>query len=162
MSAQHKAEEPQSDLFGVRGWLLLLCLYLLILIPVLAILGLIGAWQTAPSSPSLQSAIMLGTVFELALAGFAFYAGLMLYRLGPNAVAIAKVYFIAILTLGLIGLGSVLIVSLTQRSDTAFSNTLRGPAVFAAIRQVLLSLAWLAYLQRSRRIRATYTRTSRD
>jgi hypothetical protein len=134
----------------------------LVLIPALAILGLIGAWQTVPSSSTLQSAIVLGTVFELALAGFAFYAGLMLYRLRPNAVAIAKVYFITILTLGLIGLGSVLIASLTQHSDAAFNTTLRGPAVFAAIRQVLLSLAWLAYLERSRRIRATYTGTSRD
>jgi hypothetical protein len=153
MSAQLEAD---AGLHGVRGWLLVLCLYLMALIPALAILGLIGAWQTAPSSPILQSALALEAVFELALAGFSFYAGLMLYRVRPNAVSIAKVYFITILTLGLLGLGIVVLASFGQRSDVAFSNMLRGPAAFAAIRVVLLSLIWLVYLERSKRVRATY------
>jgi hypothetical protein len=156
MSTQVQAEEEQSGLYGVRGWLLVLCLYLMLLIPVLALLGLIGAWQSAPSSPALQSALALEVVFELALAGFAFYAGLGLYRSRPNATSIAKVYFITILTLGLLGLGIVVVMSLSQRSDAALGNMLRGPAAFAAVREVLLSVVWLAYLERSRRVRATY------
>lgn len=156
MSAQLDAADRQGGLYGVRGWLLALCLYLMVLIPALAVLGLIGAWQSAPSSPTLQSALALEAVFELALAAFAFYAGLMLYRLRPNAVSIAKVYFITILTLGLLGLGIVIVASLGQRSDAVLGNMMRGPAAFAAVREVLLSLLWLVYLERSRRVRATY------
>jgi hypothetical protein len=159
MSAQPETVHTESSLSGVRGWLLVLCLYLMVLIPALAILGLIGAWQKAPSSPTLQSALVMEAVFELALAGFAFYAGLMLYRLRTNAASIAKVYFITILTLGLLGLGIVVLASLGQRSDVAFGNMLRGPAAFAAVREVLLSLLWLVYLERSRRVRATYPRS---
>ena len=155
MSTEIRTDQA-SDLHGVRGWLLALCLYLLVLIPALAVLGLIGAWQSAPSSPQLQAAVMLETVFELALAGFAFYAGFSLYRLRPNALPIAKVYFITILTLGLLGLGILVVASLRARSDAAFSNMLRGPAAFAGVREVVLSLAWLVYLERSRRVRATY------
>jgi hypothetical protein len=66
-------------------------------------------------------------------------------------VAIAKVYFITILTLSLLGLGIAIVASLGQRSDIAFRNMLWGPATFA-----LLSLAWLTYLERSKRVRATY------
>ena len=59
MSAQPETVHTESSLSGVRGWLLVLCLYLMVLIPALAILGLIGAWQKAPSSPTLQSALVM-------------------------------------------------------------------------------------------------------
>jgi hypothetical protein len=157
MSAQVGVADRGSSHSGVRGWLLVLCLYLMLLIPALAILGLIGAWQTAPSSPALRSALALEAVFELALAAFAFYAGLTLYRIRPKAVAVAKVYFITILTLGLLGLGIVVITSLGQRPDAVFGSALRGPVAFATIREVLFSLLWLAYLERSSRVRGTFS-----
>jgi hypothetical protein len=146
----------ESRLQGVRGWLLLLCLYLTLIVPLLAALGLLGAWQAAARSPTLQNALIYESILELALAGFALYAGVMLYQQRPNAVAIAKIYFITMLTLGMLSLGIVLVGVVWQLSDQAISSQLRGPAVFAAVRQIVVAIAWLLYLERSRRIRATF------
>jgi hypothetical protein len=146
----------ESRLQGVRGWLLVLCLYLTVIVPLLAVLGLVGAWQAAARSPTLQNALIYESILELALAGFALYAGVMLYQQRPNAVAIAKIYFITMLTLGMLSLGIVLVGAVWQLSDQALSSQLRGPAVFAAVRQIVFAVAWLLYLERSRRVRATF------
>jgi hypothetical protein len=158
-----KSEEaigPRGDqpaLYGVRGWLLVLCLYLMVFVPLLTVLGLVGAWQSAASSPALQSALIFEVLFELGLAVFALYAGWALYRMRPNAVAIAKIYFIVTLTLGMLGVGFVLLGAVTQFSDRALANMLRGPAVFAVLRYIIVSAAWLFYLERSMRVRTTYS-----
>jgi len=68
------------DLHGVRGWLLVLCLYLMIAIPLIAILGSIGLWQRAARAPELQGALFSEGALDIALAAFAAYAGWALYR----------------------------------------------------------------------------------
>jgi hypothetical protein len=150
------AVTQETRLQGIRGWLVVLCLYLTVIVPLLALLGLLGAWQAAARSPNLQNALVYEAVLELALAGFALYAGVMLFQQRPNAAAIAKIYFITMLTLGVLGLGIVLLGAVLQFSDQALANQLRGPAVVAGLRQIVLSVAWLLYLERSRRVRATY------
>jgi hypothetical protein len=147
---------PERRLHGVHGWLLVLCLYLMVLVPVLAVLGLLGAWQGATRSPTLQNALFFEAAFEFALAVFAFYAGLALYQKRPNAIVIAKIYFIVMLTLGVLVLGIVLLGLVGQFSDPALAKQLRGPAMVAALRQIILSGVWLLYLERSKRVRATY------
>lgn len=147
---------PESRLRGVGGWLMVLCLYLMVLVPILALLGLLGAWQGASKSPTLQNALVFEALFEFALAVFAFYAGWALYQRHPTAVAIAKIYFIVMLTLGVLVLGIVLLGLVSQFSDPALAKQLRGPAMVAALRQILLSGLWLLYLERSQRVRATY------
>ena len=146
----------ESRLQGVRGWLLVLCLYLMVLVPLLALLGLVGAWQGASKAASLQNALIFEALFEFGLAAFAFYAGFALYQRKAGATSIAKIYFITMLTLGVLVLGIVLLGLVSQFSDPALARQLRGPALVAALRQILLSGLWLFYLERSARIRATY------
>ena len=43
--ATSRQDEHRTELYGVRGWLLLLCIYLFIVMPLIAILGAIGALQ---------------------------------------------------------------------------------------------------------------------
>ncbi|HEY4265755.1 MAG TPA: DUF2569 family protein [Micropepsaceae bacterium] len=156
MSSRDAVVTQETRLQGVRGWLLALCLYLTLLIPLLAVLGLVGAWQAAARSATLQNALVYEAVLELGLAGFAFYSGIALYRRRPNATSIAKIYFITMLTLGVLGLGIALVGAVWQLSDRALANQLRGPAVVAGLRQIVLAVAWLLYLERSRRVHATY------
>ena len=104
----------------------------------------------------MQNALVFEAAFEFALAVFAFYAGWALYQKRPTAVAIAKIYFIVMLTLGVLVLGIVLLGLVSQFSDPALAKQLRGPAMVAALRQILLSGLWLLYLERSQRVRATY------
>jgi hypothetical protein len=147
---------PKHRLQGVQGWLLALCLYLMVLVPILALLGLYGAWQGASRSPTLQNALAFEAAFEFALAIFGFYAGWALFQKRPSAVVIAKLYFIVMLTIGVLVLGIVLLGLVLQFADPALARQLRGPATVAALRQILLCGAWLLYLERSQRIRATY------
>lgn len=147
---------PGGRLQGVQGWLLVLCLYLMVLVPLLALLGLYGAWQGAMKSPTLQNALVFEAAFELALALFGFYAGWALYQKRTNAVVIAKLYFIVMLTLGVLVLGIVLLGLVSQFSDPALARQLRGPATVAALRQIILCGLWLFYLEHSKRVRATY------
>jgi len=150
--------EQRTDLYGVRGWLLLLCLYLMIVMPLIAYLGTIGALQRAAAAPALRGAWLSEVVFDIALALFAAYAGWALYRMRPNAVKIAKAYFIIMLTLSNLGLGVLVVTALvvSRSQDNALLNTLQGPAAVASIRQVILSAVWLIYLLRSKRVRATF------
>ena len=160
MSAQAtiREGEQRTDLYGVRGWLLLLCLYLMIAMPLVALLGTIGALQRAIAAPALRGALLAEVVLEIALAVFAAYAGWALYRMRPNAVKIAKFYFITMLTLSNFGLGIVLVSALvvSRNQDNALLNTLQGPAAVASIRQAILAAVWLVYLLRSKRVRATF------
>jgi len=155
MSSQDSSAAGRG-LQGVQGWLLVLCLYLLILVPLLALLGLYGAWQGASRSPTLQNALAFEAAFEFALALFGFYAGLSLLQKRAGAVVIAKLYFIVMLTLGVLVMGIVLLGLVSQFSDPALARQLRGPATVAALRQIILCGLWLLYLERSARIRATY------
>ncbi len=156
--ATSREDEHRTGLYGVRGWLLLLCLYLMIVMPLIAVLGAIGALQRAATAPALQGALLTEVVLEIALAGLAAFAGWALYRMRPNAVKIAKVYFIIMLALSIFGLGILLATApvLSQPQDNALFNTLRAPATVASIRQAILSAVWLIYLQRSKRVRLTF------
>ena len=154
--ATSREDERRTDLYGVRGWLLLLCIYLAIVMPVIAILGAIGVLQLATRAPDLRATLISEGVSALALAGFAAYAGWALFRMHPNAVKIAKAYLITMLVLSILGLilASAFVVS--QTPDNAPLNTLRTSAMVAILWPAILSMAWLVYLQRSKRVRATF------
>lgn len=157
-----EANEGEPELSGVRGWLLTLALLLMVVMPLVAVLGLIGAWQSAAGSPALRTSLIAATAVELGLAGFAAYAGWALHQVRLHAVRIAKAYFIVTLVLGIFGLGLAALAALAQPDapDIALLNMLRGPAALAGLRQILLSAVCLAYLQRSKRVRSTYPRGS--
>ncbi|HMI95113.1 MAG TPA: DUF2569 family protein [Micropepsaceae bacterium] len=159
--ATSRHDEHRTDLYGVRGWLLLLCLYLIIVMPLIAFLGAIGALQRAATAPALRGALLTEVVLEIALAGLAAYAGWALYRMRPNAIKIARVYFIIMFWLAILGLGMLVATAPapSQTPDNALFNTLRAPATVASIRQAILSAVWLIYLLRSKRVRATFAQT---
>ena len=160
--ATSRQDEHRTALYGVRGWLLLLCIYLVIVMPLIAILGAIGALQRAASAPALRGALLTEIVLEIGLAGLAAYAGWALYQMRRNAVKIAKAYFIIMLVLAIFGFGVLLATApaLSQAQDNAaLFNTLRAPATVAILRQAILSVVWLVYLLRSKRVRATFPKT---
>ena len=157
--ATGRENEHRTDLYGVRGWLLLLCIYLAIVMPLIAILGAVGTLQLAASAPDLRGALVAEGVSAIALAGFAAYAGWALYRTRPNAVKIAKAYLITMLVLSILGLLLASVFAVSQAPDNAPLNALQASARVAMLWPAILSLAWLIYLQRSKRVRATFPKT---
>ena len=143
-----------TALYGVRGWLLLLCIYLIVVMPLFAILGAIGLSLQAARAPALRVALISESVFAILLACFAAYAGLALYRMRPSAVKIAKAYFITILVLSILGL------AMLGAAQTPGAGPFKALGTTVAVSwPAIVSAAWLVYLLRSKRVHANFAKT---
>ena len=112
----------------VRGWLLLLCVLLLV-------------WQ--PFSLSLTTAVLVARLFAAAL-GIA--AGLSLLQRKPGAVTIARASLIV----------SAAVDIFVYATPWFPSNRPPGDAAFILAGSLAYYAAWLAYLARSKRVVAIY------
>jgi hypothetical protein len=155
MSTDHAANRTGPELKGIRGWLLVLVAYLLLYEPLRAIPVLLALWLS-PTSAAVQNVLLIGAIVQTAIAVFSLFAGINLLRLRHGAVSIAKTYFVVMLTLGVLELGMVILGAVVSSSDPTIASMVRGPAVFTAVIQVLISGAWLVYLEQSKRVRATF------
>ena len=129
---------------GVGGWLLVLCLLLLIWQPVS--LGLLA-------SGSMRRLATRGLPFGLALAArllvtaFGVAAGLALLNRRPGAVRLAM------FSLGLTGA-----IDVSVYATTFFpGNRAPGEAPIYVAVSVAYALIWMTYLARSKRVRETYS-----
>ncbi|HZQ67758.1 MAG TPA: hypothetical protein VFA68_04490 [Terriglobales bacterium] len=92
---------------------------------------------------------------SVVMAGFSFIAGLFLWTVRPNAVPIAKAYFVAEMALPIVFGGRLLIEVASTRIEMS------GWTIFAAfIRPILMAVTGYLYLVRSRRVRATYAKAA--
>jgi hypothetical protein len=144
--------DGKPELYGVGGWLAFLCVSLLILTPLGLLLELV---QTVlvfnRSAPTPET--VFGIAFGIILAAFAVFAGLGLLRIWRNAVRTAKWYFFINAGFGALAFAGFMV----EPEGT-------GPSEFiAVVRWFIGSIAWLAYLYRSERVRNTYGQnTARD
>jgi hypothetical protein len=155
MSAEQAMNSTGSELKGIRGWLLVLIAYLLLYEPLRA-LPVLLALSLNPASAAVQNVLVIGAVVQTAIALFSLYAGISLLRRRPGALSIAKIYFVVMLTLGVLELGMVILGAVVSSSDPTIASMVRGPAAVTAVLQVVISGAWLVYLEQSRRVRATF------
>ncbi len=155
MSAEQATRSGESGRQGIGGWLLVLVAYLLLFEPLRAV-PVLMALSLGQGSAAVQNVLMVGAVVQTGIALFSLYAGIGLMRLRPGAASIGKIFFIVMLTLGVLELGMVVLGAVVSVSDPAIASMVRGPATFQAITQILISGAWLVYLEQSRRVRATF------
>jgi hypothetical protein len=128
---------------GVGGWLVILILLLTLWNPAsLALHAASSVWNLG--SRSTLSLLFLGARLAITSGGVA--AGIALWLRRPGAVWLAK------LVLVLFGIEAV--VRLSTRVD--LSSAPPGTRLPAAVFIVLHNAGWYWYLQRSRRVRATY------
>jgi hypothetical protein len=156
MSTEQTANRSGPELKGIGGWLLFLCIYLFLFEPLRAVLGLLALSQSAGGSAAMQNVLVFGAVLQTAIGAFSLFTAFMLIRLRPAALSLAKIYFVIMLTLGVLGLGMVGLAMVGPFSDPSIGAAVRGPAIFTAVTQILISGAWLVYLEQSRRVRATF------
>jgi len=152
-----KKEEPK----GVRGWLLLLCLNLIILIPasylyeVISILYLINSPMNqiiliSPNNFLLYHKIILGLIAFLAT--FSFYAGLQLWEMKLWAVKLTKIFLIIQLFL------SSIIAVIQSFMTFPFVGNENNYIIILKITipSLLHTSIWYLYLSNSRRVHNTY------
>ncbi len=149
--------EVLSKYQGVKGWLFLFCFSLTVLGPLLTIAALITGFGMSQKYfteyPGLLVMLIIDAVLSLGIAGFGLYAGIKLWRIRPGAVLAAKQYLYCTLAYQAIGMGLPWISGLPPEDIKAM--------VVESIRDVMRGLIhfaiWFSYLNKSKRVRATYT-----
>lgn len=103
------AEPPPpvaQKLEGVGGWLFLLVAYLVFLVPISAAVFLAarayGAFVAHSIKINTSPAVLFTWISGLAVTAFGFYAGMLLWKERPRAVAVTKSFLLAWLLAGLI------------------------------------------------------------
>jgi Protein of unknown function (DUF2569) len=142
--------EPPPDaprkLAGVGGWLFLLVAYLVFLVPISAALaltrGAVGVFVTHSTKINASPTVLYAWIAGLGLVGFGLYAGILLWKERPRAVAVAKRFLLAWLLLGTI---SALLPGASV-ADRAWG--LANALFWFAI--------WYSYLVLSKRVANTY------
>ena len=137
---------------GVTGWLLFLCVSLVILTPLFG-LGVLGK-EWAETRPYFETVANAKEALMVEFSGYSFfllysvYTGLQLWQVKPNAVENAKRFFVAYLVMG-VGLPIV-------------TNRMLGIPVVddeyvkSVVRTILSFAIWYTYLSKSKRVKATY------
>jgi hypothetical protein len=141
---------------GVKGWLLILCLNVAILDPATMLLTIfLVTSATKPyfgEHPELLRLCLASGVCRLALAVFSVYAGLGLWKIVPGAVSVAKKYLLAVVLYSVVASFLPVLVGVPQDSYQEFA----GQTVFNSFLTMAYAITWYIYLQRSKRVRATY------
>ena len=132
----------------VRGWLLLLCAVLAVVNP--ATLAVVAASRVGGSVPP-STLVLTLLVVRLVVTGVGVAAGMALWHKRAGAVQLAKASLV-LSSLETVG-------RLSTR--VGFSETPPGLRLPLAIAVILFNAAWYLYLEKSRRVTATYALESR-
>ena len=127
-TTDNKKSEPK----GVRGWLLVLCIWTTVIFPLFTFAKLhemSEAWMW----------LVLGVI------AFSITSGVFLWRGNPVGVVLVRTLLIIILVLHLV---AVMTLISRQQSD----------GVVVILFQSAVPVAWLVYLSVSKRVKATYFR----
>ena len=142
-----EARDRKPELYGVWGWLLFLCIILMVITPIQMALIVVSMLRSTSDSTALGLAYL---AFLLAFYGFGATAGVLLYREKPLGLKLAKIFFcVRILLSG----GAIL----------SAPNLIVEMSALQLAMAVGIPGAWLLYLYRSERVRNTYSEnTVRD
>lgn len=146
--------QPGAPCQGVRGWLLVLCLMLTVIGPALSVWLMAQAYghaaPLAAQSLAVQLSVLASLLLQACAVAFGMVAGLRLWRVRPGAVGMAKHAL-------LFGLAvDVITTALEAVAATVPVDRLLFHVEVGVVPGVLFFTLCLAYLNRSRRVAATY------
>lgn len=146
--------EPQYK--GVGGWLLLLCLGFTVFSPLISLASLVTEYREASQYfdqvPGLLVITVIDTLLVVGLMAFSLYAGTGLWTLRPGAVRIAKRYLVCFLGYHAV----VAILPFMAGLPSEATEAIVAQVAMETFRAVIAVAVWYSYLNRSRRVRATY------
>jgi hypothetical protein len=147
----------QGKYKGVDGWLLLLCLRLTVFSPIVTLVMLARSYgqstQYFEQFPSLRTISVIVTALSLGFMAFSVYAGVGLWQVRQGAVETAKRYFLC--ELGYQVVAAVLIF--TAGLPSAVNQEMFEEVVREGVREVVGVAIWYSYLNKSKRVKATYS-----
>ena len=146
-----------EKLKGVRGWLLFFCFSLTVLDPSAVIFNLFTAADAAKpyfaEDPGLLRLVLANGVAGIALSVFSLYAGISLWKRLPGAPAVARKYLLTVLAYSVLAPFLPYLFGPTKLGGSRESFALIS---INSLFTILYVGAWYLYLDRSRRVRATY------
>jgi hypothetical protein len=141
---------------GVRGWLLLFCIGLTVLGPIVILGSVLAALGTPADGyrqfPRLLVVTLMGALLNLVFVAFSIYTGVCLWRIRPGAVRTAKTFLVCYLWYCMISYGLLFTAGLPSAINVTLAAQLRKQVV----KDLLYFLIWYSYLNRSKRVKATY------
>jgi hypothetical protein len=147
--------QEKSSLNGVGGWLLLLCLSLVVFSPlysvITAVVNLMGLLSGSFQGSDLRSMMIIDLIFVALLTVFSIHAGLSLWQRRPNAVNIARWFLACALAYSLFILIVFALSDIASYERRNLLYLIRNSG--STLVHVVL---WLAYLSRSKRVKETY------
>lgn len=152
--------KKEKALKGVEGWLLVLCL-VLIFGPIAYIPYTFNIETEFREElywiPLNETIIYIDLIISILISCFSIYAGVNLWKVRPNATAIANFYLNTLLIY--IILGFLVIIILTFSSNIPFNNLSQswfGYIIKDTISTITFVIMIKLYLKNSRRVKNTY------
>jgi DNA-directed RNA polymerase subunit RPC12/RpoP len=136
------------------GWLLVLGISLAVGAPVVFISQLVQRASSigrALGQPALRALMWSGLAMDLAIVGILAAAGFLILRVHPGAARFCRRALVIALILAVAEFGLVYVLL----DPGAFARVVPG-VTFRLTWNAILSVGWLVYLHRSRRVRSTF------
>jgi hypothetical protein len=148
--------KANKDYVGVKGWLLLLCVSMTILTPLTGLTTLMAVSDALKphfdKDPALFKLLLISGICNICLLVYSMYAGVSLWRVGPNAVLSAKRYLVVLFHYSFLSIFLPQLVGLSEETQTEIYKT---SPIFNLI-VMLEACMWYLYLRKSKRVKATY------
>jgi hypothetical protein len=145
-----------KDYKGVAGWLLLLCVSMVILTPLTGLTSLMAVSEALKpyfdQDPALFKLVLISGICNICLLVYSMYAGVSLWRLAPNAVLSAKRYLVVLFQYSFFSIFLPQLVGLSEKTQTEIYKT--SPLFNLIV--MLEACLWYLYLRKSKRVKATY------
>ena len=150
------ADQTDSRYKGVKGWLLLFCVSLTVLDPLATLLNVLAVTSAAKpqfeENQGLFRLVLIGGISVIALRVYGIYTGIALWKVVPNALAIVRKYLFVVF---LYSVFTVFLPKLAGVPEETYQETSHVSLVNACL-TVLYVMLWYLYLNKSRRVKATY------
>jgi Protein of unknown function (DUF2569) len=144
---------------GVGGWLLLFCLSLTLFNPLLGIYNLVSGYSAASAFfaqiPALQTYMLVEFLVAAGVIAYSVYAGGSLWLVKPNAIHTVKHFFVVILCYAAIEIFLPFLVGLPPN----LSGPIAAASAGAFVKGIIYVTIWSLYLNRSRRVKATFPKS---
>jgi len=141
---------------GVGGWLLLFCVGLTVIGPLVTLGSLTMSYnessQYFDQFPGLLLITVIDTLLSLGLMAFSIYAGTGLWSIRPGAVHIAKRFLLCVLGYCAVAALLPFMAGLPSEAHEAMTAQIAKNM----FRAVIYVAVWYSYLNRSKRVSATY------
>jgi hypothetical protein len=159
---QETPEQSTRKYIRIGGWLLIFCSLLIFAVPLTCIATHMYYVRSFSGVQNAGGFLGAHALVMVLVSGFSMYAGVMLWRLHPRALVVARAYLVTALIVGVFS--PLLLLLGPLGAHTSLSPEAQGEFIGSASGRALapnlaVFFIWWTYLKKSRRVRETFPQT---